>query len=556
MSKLFFLLLTLFPTMVEVPYPCAPFRMSATEITNAQYEAFDPSHRALRGDGGFSVADDEAVVNVSWHDALAYCDWLSRQTGKHYTLPTEEQWEFACGSDTLSPALYRHQQTERNLVAMPLTVATGSPNAYGLYDMLGNVEEWCADLYTEGFAATRGGSHNTPMEYVRREARMAAIPTDRHTQIGFRVIECDPSPLPAEKAWFHTGRPPRVKQSKGIWKRPSKAALWLEPEPFVIAPDSPETPFYSHNHQPAVTWCDNGDLLAIWFTCEQESGREMVVLSSRFRKGRWAPASLFFSVPSRNVTGSALAHLPDGTLLHMNGVANSGDWQNLALCMRRSSDNGKTWSLPQLVEPRHEVRHQVIAGTLVLRDGTLLQCCDAGAGGQDGTAVHISTDDGLSWQDTGGTIRGIHASVVELSDGTLLAFGRGLPIDGRMPKSVSTDRGRSWQYSASAFPPIDSGQRLVLRRLNEGPIMLVSFGEQGMFAALSYDEGETWPVSKLLTDGSGRTYDGGAWTGSFTMDPGHAEPKGYLACTQTPDGVIHLLSSRLHYRFNLAWLEQ
>ena len=85
--------------------------------------------------------------------------------------------------------------------------------------------------------------------------------------------------------------------------------------------------------------------------------------------------------------------------------------------------------------------------------------------------------------------------------------------------------------------------------------MLVSFGEQGMFAALSYDEGETWPVRKLLTDGSGRTYDGGAWTGSFTMDPGHAEPKGYLACTQTPDGVIHLLSSRLHYRFNLAWLE-
>jgi hypothetical protein len=85
--------------------------------------------------------------------------------------------------------------------------------------------------------------------------------------------------------------------------------------------------------------------------------------------------------------------------------------------------------------------------------------------------------------------------------------------------------------------------------------MLCSFGENGLFAALSYDEGESWPVKKLLTDGKKRVLDGGAWTGTFTMDATHAEPKGYLACTQSPDGVIHLLSSRLHYRFNLGWLE-
>ena len=78
----------------------------------------------------------------------------------------------------------------------------------------------------------------------------------------------------------------------------------------------------------------------------------------------------------------------------------------------------------------------------------------------------------------------------------------------------------------------------------------------GMFAALSYDEGATWTAPKLLTDGSGLTLEGGAWTGTFTLDGRHAEPKGYLAATQTPDGTIHLLSSRLHYRFNLAWLER
>jgi hypothetical protein len=73
--------------------------------------------------------------------------------------------------------------------------------------------------------------------------------------------------------------------------------------------------------------------------------------------------------------------------------------------------------------------------------------------------------------------------------------------------------------------------------------------------ALSYDEGKTWPVKRLLTDGRERTLEGGAWTGSFTMDASHSEPKGYFAATQTPDGIIHILSSRLHYRINLPWIE-
>ena len=79
----------------------------------------------------------------------------------------------------------------------------------------------------------------------------------------------------------------------------------------------------------------------------------------------------------------------------------------------------------------------------------------------------------------------------------------------------------------------------------------------GLFAALSEDDGETWPVRRLITDdGTGRRLEGGAWTGGFTMDRTHAEPKGYLAITQAPDGVIHLISSALHYEFNLAWLKQ
>lgn len=78
----------------------------------------------------------------------------------------------------------------------------------------------------------------------------------------------------------------------------------------------------------------------------------------------------------------------------------------------------------------------------------------------------------------------------------------------------------------------------------------------GIYVALSYDEGQTWPVRKLLTDGQYRFLDGGAWTGFFEMDATHAEPRGYLAATQTPDGIIHILSSRLHYRINLEWITQ
>ena len=82
------------------------------------------------------------------------------------------------------------------------------------------------------------------------------------------------------------------------------------------------------------------------------------------------------------------------------------------------------------------------------------------------------------------------------------------------------------------------------------------FKGYGMYAALSYDEGKTWPVKRLLTDGTYRFLNGGAWTQFFEMDENHAEPRGYLAGTQTPDNMIHLITSRFYYKFNLAWLKE
>ncbi|MBR5661591.1 MAG: SUMF1/EgtB/PvdO family nonheme iron enzyme [Bacteroidales bacterium] len=557
------------------------FRMSETEITNIQYEQFRPEHKALRGKGGFSSGDDEAVIFVSYDDALAYCAWLSEKTGRRYRLPSEAEWEYACRAKTttlyytganLPEDMLKNQKTERELVPVSLESVYGQPNQFGLYGMHGNVEEWCLDWYGEYpdkplkdpggpskglYKVTRGGSHNTPVEFLRCASRSAAMPGDKHNQIGFRVVEADYVP----KTYNIIEKKPlyslKVKRGKARWANPSDEPVWRDPIPFVIHPID-NTPFYGHNHQPAITWCGNGDLLAIWFSTEAESGREMVVLGSRFREGaeKWDPASLFFKVPDRNMTGSSLLTLTDGTLIHVNGVGDSGDWKRLAMVVRSSHDNGKTWSDPILAEAEHAVRHQVIAGPIIYSDGTLIQCCDAGPGGDDGTSFHLSEDNGATWEDTGSKIPGIHAGIVELKDGRLMAFGRGNSIDGKMPVSYSNDKGYTWTSRASGFPPIGSGQRLVLKRLFEGPIMLATFTKSGMTLFLSYDEGETWTDGKLLTDGSGKTIAGGAWTGDFTMDANHAEPKGYFACTQTPDGIIHLISSRLHYRFNLPWLLQ
>lgn len=603
-----------------------PFRMGVTEVTNAQYEQFRPEHKKLRGLRGFSSGDDEAVVMVSYDDAVAFCRWLSEREGKTYRLPTEAEWEYACRAgkyykfymdDKLPKVYWKNQEIASPLKPVSLQVAQTPPNAWGLYDMAGNVEEWCADWYGPyvpceqadpvGYAdgcyrVTRGGSHNTPTQYLRSGNRAAMIPDDKFVHLGFRVVQAD-YPTTQPLAVIPDAYTPTVSQQPCDWEAQKTDRPVFEPYNVYVKAPAPGSavPFYAHNHQPAITWCDNGDLLAIWFSTDEEKGREMTVLSSRLRKGsrEWEAPRLFYKVPDRNMTGSALLNDGHGTLYHINGVEALGGWRNLAMTLRTSTDNGATWSKPRFIAPEHTYRHQVIAGTTMTREGWLIQVCDAGAGGSDGAAIHVSKDRGLTWADPwdgqplpkfaegvkGSSIAGIHAGVVQLKDGRLLALGRNNSIPDRegrlrMPMSLSDDMGRTWTYRASDFPPIDGGQRLVLMRLNEGPLLLVSFtghpyrtsdrdremwftdadgkrfrGE-GMFAAVSYDEGRTWTTRRLLTDGRHHFLNGGAWTQWFETDATHAEPRGYLAATQTPDNLIHLVSSRFHYVFNLAWLEE
>ncbi len=603
------------------------FRMAATEVTNAQYELFDPSHRGLRGKRGFSAGDNEAAIFVTWRDALSFCIWLSEKEGRSYRLPTEAEWEYACRAgtttaystgDILPKACRKEDKFSWDPEPTSLEVGRTAPNPWGLHDMHGNVEEWCLDWhgpypgetqndpvgYTNGlFKVCRGGSHNTNVLFLRSANRMGTLPEDKHWLLGFRVVQAPTPegralPQPAAKPWAQN-----VGQSRFEWPEtvPEREAFFATPIPFVLPPaDANTDPFYPHNHCPSIVWCDNGDLLAAWFSTRSEKGREMTILASRLRAGAtaWPPSSEFFKAPDRNMTGTSLFNDGKGTLYHFNGLEAGEGWANLALVLRTSNDNGASWSTPRLINAEHQRRNQVIDGTSMTAGGALIQPCDAVYSGNGGTAIHISRDAGATWIEPGAgtpmpdfeagkqgaTIGGIHAGVVELRDGRLLAFGRGDSIrsqvgdghniDDRMPMSLSEDMGKTWIYSASPFPPISSGQRLVLMRLREGPLFFASFTGphdsdrtmtfrdpqgndfegQGLFGALSFDEGETWPIRRLLTPSEGH-FETYGHTKTFEADESHAEPRGYLAATQPPEGTIHLISSGLHYRFNLAWLK-
>lgn len=610
------------------------FWMAATEVTNAQYEQFDPTHRAFRGRRGLSGGDDEAAVFVSWHDAMAFCQWLSRREGRVYRLPTEAEWEYACRAGTTTPyhtgetlpeAFHRHQEADWNPHPVSLRVGQMPPNAWGLHEMHGNVEEWCLDTYGPYAAGrqvdpvgcgqgdmkvARGGSHNTELVFLRSANRLGTLPEDRHWNIGFRVVcgampATRPAPPPPLPEWARkvSDEPLRCPHPTD----PSRP-FFATPRPYVHIPDHSEGPLYDlHNHGPTVTWCDNGDLLAAWFSTRAERGRELTVAASRLRAGaeEWDAAVEFFKAPDRNMSGTSLFNDGQGTLFHVNGLDAGARWQNLALVLRTSRDHGATWSKPRFIQPEHQLANQPMSAMLRTGDGTLLQPCDAAWDGQGGTVLHRSEDGGATWQSpdpetpipawteggTGLRIAGTHAAVVELRDGRLLAFGRGDTIGGRMPCSLSSDAGRTWTYSASPFPPISWGQRLVLLRLREGPLLFCSFTDPchvsdpaglwirdqtggtfqgfGLFAAASEDDGQTWPHQRLLTEdkpgitlrwrGTPRRLfrdDGAATPGmACDLDACHAEPKGYLCGTQGPDGIIHVLSSVLHYRFNLAWLK-
>jgi len=570
-----------------------PFYMGVYEVTNFQYELFDPLHKSLRGKQGLSTEDDEAVLNVSWYDADRFCRWLSHQEGVTYRLPTEAEWEYACRAGTTTnyytgdklPQVY-HKNARRTGGPSPVELFVGRtpPNPWGLYDMHGNVEEWCYDWYGPyvaraqtdpigyswgAFKVTRGGSHGSRIYYLRSANRMGALAGVRNWVTGFRVVlgqlaDCEPLEVKPQPHQLNVARRNRGEIMKGP---DSDTPYFKGPRKYVKIPRNMYGPvFASHNHAPGVTACPNGDILAAWFSTVTEGNREMVQAASRLRWGsdEWEPASLFWDAPDRNDTGTALWYDGKDTIYHFAGCSFAAASRSV-LAVRSSTDSGATWSGPRLIQPEFR-RGQGPSGSIFrMRDGTIALTADSG-----GSVLWFSDDETLTWRRSEGHIGGIHAGVAQLEDGRLIAFGRGGDIDGMMPKSISTNLGKTWHYWPSEFPVIGGQQRLVLLKLKEGPLFFASYANEpititdasgaerkvrGLFAAVSEDGGRTWPYKRLVTDdGPGRPVESTAG-GLFIMSQSNAEYRGYMTCCQAPNKVIHLLTSRQHYAFNLAWLK-
>jgi formylglycine-generating enzyme required for sulfatase activity len=194
----------------------SPFYLGKYPVTQAQYEAImgnNPSN--LQG-------KNRPVESVTWHNAVKFCQKLSQKTGKTYSLPSEAEWEYACRAGTTTPfhfgeiltpglanydgnyvyasgprGVYREQTTE---------VGSFPPNAFGLYDMHGNVWEWCQDVWhdnyngapTDGSAwesggysslrVQRGGSWNSSPRFSRSDYRNRTDANNFSYCVGFRVV--------------------------------------------------------------------------------------------------------------------------------------------------------------------------------------------------------------------------------------------------------------------------------------------------------------------------------------------------------------------------------
>jgi formylglycine-generating enzyme required for sulfatase activity len=230
------------------------FALGKTEITRGQFSAFVKQSKYNTGDRcwmladgkfeersernwrdlGFLQDDKHPVACISWNDARAYANWLSRKTGKHYRLPTEAEWEYAARGKTVTARYWGNNPDEAckyanaadktaqtqigaaswlahnctDGFAYTSPVASFKANKFGLYDMLGNLWEWTEDSYHDSYIGApskgsawkgdgkkrvlRGGSWNNSPSRVRAAERGRDDPAIRFSTIGFRLARTLP----------------------------------------------------------------------------------------------------------------------------------------------------------------------------------------------------------------------------------------------------------------------------------------------------------------------------------------------------------------------------
>ena len=178
-----------------------PFYMGKHEVTQEQWEA-------LMGKNPSTTKGAKLpVTNVSWEDCQEFIKKLNAKTDGGYRLPTEAEWDYACRAGTTTAYSFGDKITPKDAnyldskIGKPVAVGSYKPNAFGLFDMHGNVWEWCEDWHGEyPFAVTdpkgpatgnrrviRGGSSGYYGSFARSSNRYYSLPTNRGSLGGFRL---------------------------------------------------------------------------------------------------------------------------------------------------------------------------------------------------------------------------------------------------------------------------------------------------------------------------------------------------------------------------------
>ncbi|MBS1790742.1 MAG: formylglycine-generating enzyme family protein [Acidobacteria bacterium] len=202
------------------------FSIGKSTITQEQWNVvagWEKVERDLKPDPSHFKGDNRPVETVSWFDATEFCARLTKKTGRQYRLPSESEWEYACRAETTTPFAfgetitpefvnyngdYPYAKAEKGEYRKE-TIDVGSlgvANGFGLFDMHGNVWEWCEDVWhgnydgapTDGSAwlsggdssrrVLRGGSWDANGVNCRSAGRLDLGPDDRGTYFGFRVV--------------------------------------------------------------------------------------------------------------------------------------------------------------------------------------------------------------------------------------------------------------------------------------------------------------------------------------------------------------------------------
>ncbi|MBN2615395.1 MAG: formylglycine-generating enzyme family protein [Bacteroidales bacterium] len=189
------------------------FSISKTEVTVLQYRTYcNATGRKMPEAPEWGWYDNDPMVNLTWYDAVAYCGWLAAKTGKRYRLPTEAEWEYAARGGNQSRehqysggrSLFSNGWFSTNSNGHAHPVAQKRHNELGLYDMSGNVWEWCSDCYDAKYYSNcpvsnpkglspgtyhvmRGGGWYSTRDYCRVARRQCNAPGSRCGDVGFRI---------------------------------------------------------------------------------------------------------------------------------------------------------------------------------------------------------------------------------------------------------------------------------------------------------------------------------------------------------------------------------